>query len=129
MQKDFDSWNKHKKATHENENYLPHYHEREIRWCKLGANIGHEQDGTGKDFSRPVLILKGFSRKVCIVIPLTTSVKVNHYRFPIGYIGNKQSSAIISQIRLIDVRRLDQKIAILDKQTYMAVRKAVRNLF
>ena len=57
MQKDFDKWNKTKKGIHSNDDYLPLYHKRQIRWCRLGVNVGFEQDGTGKDFSRPVLIL------------------------------------------------------------------------
>ena len=75
MKKDFDEWNEIKKETDKADDYLPLYHQRQIRWCRLGTNIGFEQDGTGTGFSRPVLILKGFNRHVCIVIPLTTSIK------------------------------------------------------
>jgi hypothetical protein len=64
VQKDFDAWNTEKKSIHANEDYLPLYHEREIRWCSLGQNVGFEQDGTGERHARPVLILKGFSRRV-----------------------------------------------------------------
>jgi hypothetical protein len=65
MQKDFDGWNEQKKSIHV-ASHAPLYHEREIRWCHLGTNIGFEQDGTGEGRSRPVLILKGFSREVCV---------------------------------------------------------------
>src|SRR3989344_7307679 len=102
INKDFDSWNESKKKAHKNHDYLPLYHEREIRWCRLGLNIGFEEDGTGKDFARPVLILKGFSRHVCLVLPLTTSTKKNPYNIPIGKVDNREASAIISQLRLID---------------------------
>ena len=128
MKKDFDSWNEEKKQTHDNENYRPLYREREVRWCRLGANIGFEQDGTGKDFSRPVLILKGFSRHVCLIIPLTTSKKKNPYHFPIGDIGDRKASAIISQLRLIDTRRLDQQIGVIGKEIFEQIRKAVKDL-
>ena len=128
MKKDFDSWNEEKKQTHDNENYRPLYREREVRWCRLGANIGFEQDGTGKDFSRPVLILKGFSRHVCLIIPLTTSKKKNPYHFPIGDIGDRKASAIISQLRLIDTRRLDQQIGVIGKEMFEQIRKAVKDL-
>jgi len=50
MDKEFDKWNKLKKETHSNDEYLPLYHERQVRWCRLGVNVGFEQDGTGKDF-------------------------------------------------------------------------------
>ncbi len=128
IKKDFDRWNESKKKANDNKGYLPLYHEREIRWCRLGVNIGFEQDGTGKDFSRPVLILKGFSRHVCLVLPLTTSIKKNTYNISIGKIDGKKASVIISQIRLIDTRRLDQFILFLDKKLFEDIRKSVKDL-
>jgi len=128
MQKDFDQWNERKKEIHSTGGYLPLYHKRQIRWCRLGVNVGFEQDGTGKDFSRPVLILKGFSRQVCLVIPLTTSTKDNEYYLQVGIIGDRKASVIISQIRLIDTRRLDQHIATLDKKTFGRIQKAVKDM-
>jgi mRNA interferase MazF len=126
--KDFDTWNKNKKEIEKLDNYLPFYHERQIRWCRLGLNIGYEQDGTNKEFSRPVLIIKGFSRQVCLVVPLTTSTKNNPYHIAIGNIDNKEAFAIISQIRLIDTRRLDELIETLNKNEYEKIRKAVKEL-
>lgn len=126
MEKDFDRWNRKKKRTHGQENYLPLYHERQVRWCTLGVNVGYEQDGTGEGFSRPVLILKGFSRHVCLVIPLTTSRKKNPYHVSIGIVDERESFAIISQLRLIDTRRLDQHIGVVDKDTFKHIRKTVK---
>ena len=128
MQKDFDGWNEQKKKIHSNEEYLPLYHKREIRWCRLGANVGFEQDGTGNEFSRPVLIMKGFSRHVCLIIPLTTSTKKNSYHIAIGSIGGRNAAVITSQLRLIDTRRLDQQIGVLDKETFERIRKVVKGL-
>ncbi|KKU60054.1 MAG: hypothetical protein UX81_C0005G0050 [Parcubacteria group bacterium GW2011_GWA2_47_12] len=128
MQKNFDEWNEIKKKTNADDGYLPLYHERQIRWCRLGANVGFEQDGTGQDFSRPVLILKGLSKNVCIVIPLTASTKTNEYRVSVGIVGDIEAVAIISQIRLIDTKRLDKQIATLEKKTFQRIRKAVKDL-
>ena len=128
MSKDFDSWNKQKKKINgQRENRL--YHEREIWWCSLGVNIGFEQDGTGQDYQRPVLILKGFSSHVCLVIPLTTSEKVNPFHFSLGMISGKKAFCITSQLRLLDTKRLTNKIAVLDKITFETIKKAVRKLF
>lgn len=126
--KDFDMWNEEKKKTHANEEYLPLYYEREVRWCRLGANVGFEQDGTGEDFSRPVLILRGFSRHVCLAVPLTTSSKKNPYYIDLGIVANKKAAVIISQLRLIDTRRLDQHIATINKTNFERIRKAVKGL-
>ena len=127
MQKDFDGWNEQKKSIH-NAAPAPLYREREVRWCRLGTNIGFEQDGTGKARSRPVLILKGFSRMVCLVVPLTTSQKENPYHVALGNVGGQQAAAIISQIRLVDTKRLDQKIANLDPALFSDVKRAIKDM-
>ncbi|KKW10937.1 MAG: 2,4-dihydroxyhept-2-ene-1,7-dioic acid aldolase [Parcubacteria group bacterium GW2011_GWA2_49_9] len=125
MKKDFDAWNNNKKRIHaDNENKL--YHEREVWWCALGVNIGFEQDGTGIESDRPVLILKGFSSQVCLVVPLTTSKKKNPYHVSLGTIEDKIAFAIISQIRLIDTKRLINKIGFVDQVLFANVRKAVK---
>jgi len=128
MQKDFDGWNEQKKKTDASDEYLPLYYEREVRWCQLGVNIGFEQDGTGRGYSRPVVILKGFSRHVCLVIPLTASMKKNKYHFALGEIEGVEASAIISQLRLIDTRRLDQHIGVVGKEIFNVMRKAVKDM-
>ncbi len=125
MKKDFDAWNENKKQIHNNiENKL--YHKREVWWCSLGVNIGYEQDGTGEKGNRPVLIIKGFSKQVCLILPLTTSNKKNPYHFYIGKIDGKEAWAIISQVRLIDTKRLINKIGFLEKKLFEGVRNAVK---
>ena len=127
MPKDFDSWNKKKKKIHaESEN--KYYKPREIWWCALGTNVGFEQDGTGEDNGRPVLIIVGFSKEVCLVVPLTTSKKHNKYYIDIGKVVGKGSSAIISQVRLIDTKRFINKLGVLDETTFRKIRKAVKDL-
>ena len=37
----------------------------------MGVNIGFEQDGTGSNFDRPVLILKGFNKESFFGVALT----------------------------------------------------------
>ncbi len=126
MNKDFDSWNEQKKKIH---NETPNfYHEKEIRWCSLGVNVGFEQDGTSKTYQRPVLIIRGFSRHVCLVVPLTTSAKKNKYHIAIGAIGDREAFAVVSQLRLIDTKRLHDRLAILDKEKFEVIRKTIRSL-
>ena len=125
--KDFDVWNEKKKDIHiKNENKL--YHSREIWWCLLGINIGFEEDGTGKIAERPVLVLKGFSKHVCLIIPLTTSKKKNPYHVGLGKIDGKDAFAIISQLRLIDTKRLINKVETLDEGLFETIRKAVKDI-
>jgi len=126
MKKDLDSWCARKKEL--NEVQPNFYKEREIRWCSLGINIGSEQDGTSKTYRRPVLVIKGFSRNVCLILPLTTSVSNNPYYFPIGKIEGKNSSVILSQIRLIDTKRLHDSLGYLNKIKFEEIKKAFKKL-
>ena len=127
MQKDFDSWNFEKKEIHLRTR-VPRYHTREIWWAKLGLNVGFEQDGTGANFKRPVLVLRGLSREVCIIVPLTTSAKRDRFYIDAGLVSGKSAAAIISQIRLIDTRRLVEKIMTLDKAHFAIIQKSAKDL-
>ncbi len=127
MVKNFDLWNEDKKYINSNnDNKL--YSTREVWWCRLGVNIGFEQDGTGDNLERPVVILKGFSKYVCVVIPLTTSIKANTYHVAIGEIDGRNAFAIISQIRLIDTKRLINKLGTLEECLFEFMRKAVKDI-
>lgn len=128
MQKDFDKWNKIKKEV-DGDRLSKLYHAREIWWCSLGVNVGFEQNGGGQEYQRPVLILKGMSKDTCYVIPLTGSPQKNKNRIEIGIVDGVQATAIISQIRLIDTKRLVEKIGFLDKIRFNEIRKAVKDLF
>ncbi len=127
MQKDFDRWNKKKKQIDQHsQNRL--YHEREIWWCAFGVNIGFEQDGTGDEGERPALILKGFSKDVCLVMPLTTSKKENPYHINLGRINGRDASVIISQVRLVDTKRLINKIGFIDRTLFNYIRKTIKDM-
>jgi mRNA interferase MazF len=127
-QKDFDAWNENKKLIHAgNENKL--YHSRDIWWCSLGVNIGFEEDGTGNTGERPVVIIRGFSKQVCLVMPLTSSEKKNPYHISLGIVDNRKAFVITSQIRLIDTKRLINKIGVVNQKLFEEIRKAAKNLF
>ena len=127
MKKDFDEWNKEKKHIHvDADNKL--YHAREIWWCALGVNVGFEQDGSGDEYRRPVLILKGLSRQTCFIVPLTTAAGNHPLRPSIGIVGDKEARALLSQIRVIDTKRLVRKIGHLEKGIFERIRKTAKDL-
>ncbi len=128
MQKDFDAWNSEKKKIQETD-LVRFYKVRDIWWCKIGVNVGFEQDGKNEGFGRPILILKGFSKNTVLCAPLTTSSHGNQYRIPIGMIDGKPASVILSQIKVIDIKRLTTKIAVLDKETFQKIQKSLQNWF
>ena len=127
MKKDFDNWNKKKKQIHK-QTSVPFFHTREIWWCSLGVNIGFEEDGSGGEYDRPVLILKGMSVQTCFAIPLTTSTSDHWLRPSVGVIEGKEARALLSQMRLIDSKRLIRKVGYLDGEIFKQIRKAAKGM-
>ena len=127
MKKEFDKWNEKKKLTHTEKPRL--YTVREIWWCRLGVNIGTEQDGGGSNFLRPAVILRGFGPDACLVVPLTTSLHEHPLRIDVGMIDGRSARANLSQIRVVDTRRLVEKIGFIDKAVFQKLKKTARSLF
>ncbi len=106
-----------------------YFKEREIWWCHLGINIGHEQNGKGQNFLRPMLILKKLSKDTFYAVPLTTVSKSHIYLTTCVAADSFFRQAHISQVRLLDSKRLYGRITIVKKESFDTIRKAVRELF
>ncbi len=126
MKKLFQKWCKLKEWLHDKKK-RPYFSDGEIWFCELGANVGFEQDGVGSKFLRPVLILKKFNNEVCLIVPLTRTEKKSKFYFDFELNG-KISVAILSQIRLIDVKRLDYKIGAVPQKLTKEIKKHVIRL-
>ena len=126
MKKDFDTWNTKKKAIH-HDGVAPFYHEREIWWCSLGVNVGFEQDGTGKQFDRPVVIIRGFNKNTFFGVALTGKKKEGKYYCYLNTVQGRDATAVLSQVRLIDTKRLVRKIKTLDEQLFLELKKRLQN--
>lgn len=92
------------------------FSEAQVWHCHMGENIGYEQDGYGDEFLRPVIILKKFNKQIFWGIPLTHTIKNLPVYFrcnPIFVSGanTNESAAVLSQIRLMDARRLRKRFA------------------
>lgn len=125
--KDFDEWNTRKKSLHKAEIEV-RFLEREVWWCSLGVNVGREQDGANDLFERPILVLRKFSRDVFWALPITRTQKTGPYYLPIRVKG-RNSTIILSQIRLISAKRLQRYIEKLPKKQFREVVATVKNLF
>jgi len=113
---EFDKWNSLKKQI-ENNKFI-YTKVGEIYNCMLGKNIGYEQSGKGDKFLRPILVYKKFSRFTILAIPLSTTQKRGKYYFEFSFLENKTSVALLSQIRLIDTRRLYKKLGRISKKDF-----------
>src|ERR1700682_4224571 len=124
MEKDFDRWNGIKKANDgADETTRLYFREGEVWWVRLGKNISYETNGKSREFTRPVIILKKYNQYSFLALPLTTALKHNLYRLPIGMIEGKQAFATLSQLRNIDSKRLVKKIVHLDADALALTKK------
>lgn len=126
MEKNFKTWHELKEKINNKED-VTYFKEREVWFCYLGCNVGYEQDGKGKRFLRPVLIFKQFNKNVFLGIPLTSAVKNNKFYYTIK-IQNKSHCLILSQIRLIDSKRLVNKKYTIDAYSFTKIKKAFIDL-
>jgi len=122
--KDFKGWYLEKNNIHENKIRL-FFHEREVWFLSLGLNIGFEQDGKGKDFSRPIIIVKKFNNEVFWGVSVTGREKSGKYYFSF-LMSDKPNTAILSQLRLIDAKRLLYKIGDITPDDFVAIKEKLR---
>ena len=122
MEKDFDIWNElKKKLNNKNPIYVS---EREIWFCSVGINIGSEQDGKHELFERPVLVLKKVTNNTFLGVPLTSNKKKGSWYVNIE---STNSSAIISQIKLFDTRRLARKLKSISSEEFDKIKNELKN--
>jgi mRNA interferase MazF len=96
--KDFSEWHRLKTELQQRQG-SPNPNQREIWWCSVGLNLGHEEDGKGTQFSRPVLVVRKFNRRIFWGVPLTTQIKdkLHYHRI---YFKEQEQCAMLSQLRL-----------------------------
>ena len=137
MDKDFDQWNEHKKALAANTAPRVYVRERQLWFAHLGTSIGFEQDRRGEESLRPVLVLRKFNNEVVWVLPLTRRDKPgNPYYMSFEYIVFPEveiapllsSVAILSQLRLIDIKRLGYKIGTAPVAPFTSIKEKTRQL-
>lgn len=124
MKKDYRKWHQKKRYVH-NEKQAPFFHEREVWFCYLGENIGYEQDGAGEEFLRPVVVIRKFNSQIFWGVPTTKKNKKGEFYFRFVYQGRKSTSAILSQMRLIDSKRLLYPIGFVSIADFVEMRKCL----
>jgi len=124
----YDEWHNVKKKISESKHKPPHYKESDIWWVSVGYNIGNEVYGKGKNFVRPVLVIKKFNRDFFLGIPLSTKIKDNLYYIPIT-VKERTVSVLMSQIRAFSSKRISNKLAELDEKNYKKVLEKIQRMF
>jgi len=122
--KKYDQWNEVKKTVTKNNRKLG-IKPREIFWAKIGQNIGSEEYGKGKNFARPIIIIRKLTSDLFLGIPTTTNTKNNDYFHKFSY-NSKQDgiievSAMIIQVKVFSTNRLMNKIGMIDKDNFFKI--------
>lgn len=127
MNKDFDNWNGLKKRLDSSERRIS-FKERDVLWCNYGLNIGYEQNGKGKSFMRPVLVIKKFNSKVFLGVPFSTKIKENNkFYHQFEFKGNMQS-VILNQLKLMDAIRLSHKFGAVNEPDFDEIIRKLKEI-
>jgi mRNA interferase MazF len=128
MNKNFDDWIILKENIHEKSQKPRFFKERQIWWCALGENIGTETNGKSEFFSRPVLIYKKLSQNTFVGLSMTSKDKSGSWYVPITQ-HKKETKVVLSQIRVMDEKRLYKLMGELDDKDWQRVVDGFKNLY
>jgi mRNA interferase MazF len=127
MEKDFDSWNIHKKNIDTNQPLSFYFKEGEVWWASTGINVGFEENGKGTYFQRPILIIKKFNQHLAYTVPLTSQLKNKPYHLPCSVSDGRQRQVIVSQCKSMSSRRFTNKIGFVGKVELNKIKNAVKD--
>jgi mRNA interferase MazF len=123
----FDAWNELKKKIDSGENYPEKFPKQGEVWMgNIGRNIGFEQNGSGNDFSRPVLIVKKFNNRMFWAMPLSTKQKDIDFYFNYTDPNDQKVSAILAQMKLVSVKRLRRKLYDVDDNLFDEIKQKLK---
>jgi mRNA interferase MazF len=100
----------------------------EVWVAALGINIGYEQNGTGFDFSRPVLVIKKFNNKMYWVAPLTSRPKNLDFYHNYTDKFDNQVAVILAQLRLVSTKRFFRKIYRLKEKEFFKIIEKIHKI-
>jgi mRNA interferase MazF len=127
MFKDFAKWIQYKIYLNSKSKF-PKFKEGEVWWASFGVNVGIESDGKNNKFNRPVLILKKFNRNQLWAIPMTSKSKPDNEFYYKVTLRGKESYLILSQLRTLDSKRLQDRITKINISEMRKVLKKVQKL-
>ncbi|MDR1088270.1 MAG: type II toxin-antitoxin system PemK/MazF family toxin [Coriobacteriales bacterium] len=129
MQKDYREWMPVKAEIHNNAARPQMFKESDVWLCHIGDNVGFEEDGKGRNYLRPVVVVRKFNNQFCQVVPLSTTASRGRYYFPFNSHTGKTSVAITSQLKAVDSSRLTRKIGYINPSDLHALKSKLRELF
>ncbi|PIR90868.1 hypothetical protein COU03_03790 [bacterium (Candidatus Gribaldobacteria) CG10_big_fil_rev_8_21_14_0_10_41_12] len=104
------------------------FKQRKLWWCSLGVNLGEEIFGKGLIFTRPVLIFKKLTSNSFLGLPLTSQEKTGTWYVKIKQ-GGKTNWVILNQARILDKKRLTNRIGTIDDTDFQKVKQNFLDFF
>lgn len=101
----FNEWNFKKKKIDQKTESTVFPKEKEVWYMSIGKNIGREQNGSGRDFERPVLIIKKWNNEMVWGVPLSTKQKKQDFYYNFTDIFGREVSIIAAQLKLLSTHR------------------------
>jgi len=124
----FWEWISLKQKLHYQSPKPPLVKEQDLWWVSLGENVGSEINGKSDLFSRPALVMKKLSNTLFLVAPTTTKLRQGSWYVQIKF-ADRVTNVCLQQIRVIDYRRLSNRMGKIDANDYKAVKYAFINLY
>ncbi len=127
MDNEFNLWNEVKKKINSTEVEPEKFPKvGEVWMSSLGKNIGFEQNGSGENFSRPLLVIKKFNNQMFWCIPLSTKQKPFDFYYNFTDPSGNNVSGILAQMKLISVKRLKRKLYEIDNQKLKEIKEKLK---
>ncbi|MBU1046848.1 type II toxin-antitoxin system PemK/MazF family toxin [Patescibacteria group bacterium] len=128
--KDFDKWNNLKKNIDITKDFLKSFPKEGEVWISfLGKNIGVEQNGGNKNFSRPVLVVKRFNNQMFWVVPLSTKQKKLDFYYNFKDKDEQNISVILAQLKLMSIKRFKRDVFKINKKDFIEIKYRLKNFF
>lgn len=118
----FDKWNSLKKNLNNKQKSI-HIRQGYICFVSIGKNIVYESYGKDDLFLRPVLVYKKLSKETFLGTPLTSKEKTGNFYFKFNYKKGIDSFAVLNQIRVFDIKRVQYKSGNINKRDYERIEK------
>ncbi len=128
MLKDFDNWNKKKQQLDKNKDAKAYCKIGDVWVASVGQNIGYEQNGKGKDFLRPILIVKKFNNQMVWAVPLTSIPKSLNFYYNFTDPHENNVAAILAQLKLFSTKRLYRKVYRIQEEKFYTVINELKKL-
>jgi len=127
LEEDYNNWNKLKQNINK-KNKIIYFREGQIWYINMWINIWYEEDWKKENYSRPVLILKKFSKDTFLWVSTTSISKKWKFYYNIWKIKWIENFLILSQIRLYSSKRLLSHIWWISIEESKIIKKKISKL-